>query len=108
MRPGGRIINISSIAAYTGGSRGGVIGYGTAKAGLHGLTCALTRELSPQGITVNTISPGLITETDFFGGNLTQERPEYCVTGAYWTRREAGRHRGNSGLPRIRRGGLHH
>lgn len=80
VRPGGRIINIGSIAAYTGGSRGGVIGYGTAKAGLHGLTCALARELSPQGITVNTISPGLITETDFFGGNLTQERIQNTVS----------------------------
>lgn len=73
-RDGGRIINISSIAAYTGGSRGGVIGYAAAKAGLHGLSCALARELSPQGITVNTISPGLIGETDFFGGGLTAER----------------------------------
>lgn len=73
-RPGGRIINIGSIAAYTGGSRGGVIGYASAKAGLHGLTVALARELSPQGITVNTISPGLIVETDFFGGGLSEER----------------------------------
>jgi 3-oxoacyl-[acyl-carrier protein] reductase len=73
-RPGGRIVNIGSIAAYTGGSRGGVIGYGTAKAGLHGLTVALARELSSAGITVNTISPGLIAETDFFGGGLTPER----------------------------------
>lgn len=74
VRPGGRIINIGSIAAYTGGSRGGVIGYGTAKAGLHGLTCALARELSPQGITVNTVAPGFIAETDFFGGPLTVEQ----------------------------------
>lgn len=72
-RPNGRIINISSIAAYTGGSRGGVIGYASAKAGLHGLTCALARELSPEGITVNTISPGLILETDFFGAPLSQD-----------------------------------
>src|SRR5690606_12627553 len=54
-RPGGSIVNISSIAAYTGGSSGGVIGYSAAKAGLHGLTVALARELSPQGITVNTV-----------------------------------------------------
>lgn len=73
-RPGGRIINISSIAAYTGGSSGGVLGYAAAKAGLHGLTCALARELSPEDITVNTISPGLIGATDFFGGPLPEER----------------------------------
>lgn len=74
MRPTGRIINIGSIAAYTGGSRGGVIAYGSAKAGTHGLTVALARELSPEGITVNTISPGLIGDTDFFGGALSPER----------------------------------
>lgn len=79
-RPGGRIVNIGSIAAYTGGSRGGVLGYGTAKAGLHGLTCALARELSPQGITVNTISPGLVMETAFFGeGGLPDERVQGVV-----------------------------
>lgn len=72
-RPGGSIVNISSIAAYTGGSGGGVIGYSAAKAGLHGLTVALARELSPQGITVNTISPGLVLETEFFGsGGLSE------------------------------------
>jgi 3-oxoacyl-[acyl-carrier protein] reductase len=78
-RPGGRIITISSIAAYTGGSRGGAIGYSAAKAGTHGLTFGLARELSPQGITVNAIAPGLITETDFFGGPLPPERIEAVV-----------------------------
>lgn len=37
-RPGGRIINISSIAAFTGGSRPGTIGYAAAKSGLLGMT----------------------------------------------------------------------
>ncbi len=66
-RPGGRIINISSIAAFTGGSRPGALGYAAAKAGLHGLTYGLARELSPQGITVNAIAPGFIGETGFTG-----------------------------------------
>lgn len=69
----GRIINMGSIAAYTGGSRGGVLAYSAAKMGMHGLTAGLARELAPQGITVNTIHPGLILETDFFGGPLPQE-----------------------------------
>jgi 3-oxoacyl-[acyl-carrier protein] reductase len=73
-RPGGRIVNISSIAAYTGGSRGGAIGYAAAKAGLHGLTMGLARELSSQGITVNAVAPGLVAETEFFGGPLSEER----------------------------------
>lgn len=73
-RPGGRIINMSSIAAVTGGSRPGAMAYAAAKAGLHGLTFGLVRELSPTGITVNCIAPGLIEETDFFGGPLPAER----------------------------------
>jgi 3-oxoacyl-[acyl-carrier protein] reductase len=66
-RPGGRIINISSIAAFTGGSRPGAIGYAAAKSGLLGMTYALARELSPQGITVNTVAPGFIANTEFTG-----------------------------------------
>src|SRR4051794_824904 len=52
-RPGGRIINVSSIAAYSGGSQPGGLAYAAAKAGVIGLTFALARELSPQGITAN-------------------------------------------------------
>jgi 3-oxoacyl-[acyl-carrier protein] reductase len=66
-RPGGRIINISSIAAYTGGSRGGSVDYASAKAGVLGLTYGLARDLSAQGITVNAIAPGFIAETGFTG-----------------------------------------
>jgi 3-oxoacyl-[acyl-carrier protein] reductase len=67
-RPGGRIINISSIAAFTGGSRAGSMAYAAAKSGLHGLTYGLARELSPQGITVNAIAPGFVAHTGFTGG----------------------------------------
>jgi len=63
-QPGGRIINISSVTAFLGG-HGGSIAYATSKAGLHGLTYALVRELSPLGITVNAVAPGFIEDTDF-------------------------------------------
>lgn len=63
-RPGGRIINVSSVTATLGG-HGGSIAYATSKAGLHGLTHALVRELSPLGITVNCVAPGFIEDTDF-------------------------------------------
>ena len=66
-RPGGRIINISSIAAFTGGSRAGSTAYAAAKAGVIGLTYGLARELSSQGITVNAIAPGFIADTGFTG-----------------------------------------
>ncbi|HLJ32729.1 MAG TPA: SDR family oxidoreductase [Ktedonobacteraceae bacterium] len=66
-RPGGRIINISSIAAFTGGSRAGSTAYAAAKAGVLGLTYGFARELSSQGITVNAIAPGFIANTAFTG-----------------------------------------
>lgn len=78
-RPGGRIINISSIAAYTGGSKAGNLAYAAAKSGLHGLTFSTARELSSQGITVNAIAPGIILDTDFFGGELSSDRVNQTI-----------------------------
>lgn len=66
-RPGGRIINISSIAAFTGGRNAGTTAYAAAKAGVLGMTYGLARELSPLGITVNAIAPGYIAGTEFTG-----------------------------------------
>lgn len=54
----GRIINISSDAAFMGDVRRA--NYAAAKAGLLGLTHALAREVAPQGITVNAVCPGMI------------------------------------------------
>ncbi len=54
----GRIINISSDAAFVGDVRRA--NYSAAKAGLLGFTRALAREVAPQGITVNAICPGMI------------------------------------------------
>ena len=54
----GRIVNISSL----NGQRGqfGQTNYSAAKAGVHGFTMALAREVASKGITVNTVSPGYI------------------------------------------------
>ena len=52
----GRIINISSVNGQTG--QFGQTNYSAAKAGVHGFTMALAREVARKGVTVNTVSPG--------------------------------------------------
>lgn len=71
-RPGGRIINISSDGALTGANGLRLAGYAAAKAGLFGLARSLALEFGPQGITVNTIVPGFIADTDM-NGQLSDE-----------------------------------
>jgi 3-oxoacyl-[acyl-carrier protein] reductase len=61
--PGGRVINIGSMVAESGGSIPGYSAYAPVKAGVHGLTLAFAREFSARGITVNTISPGYTEAT---------------------------------------------
>ncbi len=55
----GRIVNVGSIVAQRGSGSGDVY-YVVSKAGVHGLTLAVFRRLAPAGITVNTVSPGVI------------------------------------------------
>ena len=54
----GRIINISSVAAHTGG----IVGphYAASKAGVLGLTHSYASLLIKEGITVNAIAPALV------------------------------------------------
>jgi 3-oxoacyl-[acyl-carrier protein] reductase len=59
----GRIINMSSVGARTGGGAGS-IPYHAAKAGLMALTKGLAKELALINVTVNTVAPGII-ETPF-------------------------------------------
>ena len=54
----GRIVNISSVNGQTG--QYGQTNYAAAKAGMHGFTMALAREVARKGVTVNSISPGYI------------------------------------------------
>ena len=57
-RKSGKIINISSIWGETGGSC--EVHYSASKAGLIGMTKALAKEVGLSGITVNSVSPGVI------------------------------------------------
>lgn len=69
-RKSGSIICMSSVSAQRGGGIFGGPHYSAAKAGVLGLAKAMARELGPDGIRVNCITPGLI-QTDITGGKLT-------------------------------------
>ena len=77
----GRIINISSVAAQTGG----VVGphYAASKAGMIGLTHSLANILAKEGITVNAIAPALI-ETEMVTSNA-KASPAYIPVGRFGT-----------------------
>lgn len=74
--PGGRVLFVSSIAAYRGSGNGA---YGASKAALHPYAFDLARALGPRGITVNVVAPGLIVDTEFFGGTQTPERRQELI-----------------------------
>jgi len=65
-RKWGRIINLSSVAAQTGGAVGAH--YAASKAGIIGLTHSCPSSFVRDGVTVNAIAPALI-ETDMVTNN---------------------------------------
>ncbi len=69
---GGSIACMSSVSAKRGGGIFGGPHYSAAKAGVLGLAKAMAREFGPDGIRVNSVTPGLI-QTDITGGKLTPE-----------------------------------
>jgi 3-oxoacyl-[acyl-carrier protein] reductase len=73
----GRILFVSSVAAFTGG----IVGphYAASKAGLHGLTHFLASRAAGDGVTVNTIAPALITNTTMLPGEPEELRARIPV-----------------------------
>jgi 3-oxoacyl-[acyl-carrier protein] reductase len=69
---GGAIVNTSSISARIGGSPGSSL-YSSAKAFVSTWTRALARELAPDGVRVNAVSPGTIM-TDFHRRYSSEEK----------------------------------
>jgi len=54
-RKSGRIVNVGSVAAFTGHPD---LWYGISKAGILNLTKAWAKELGPHGVLVNAVAPG--------------------------------------------------
>jgi 3-oxoacyl-[acyl-carrier protein] reductase len=63
----GRIINISSLGGQS--TSGQIAEYAAAKAAMTNLTVGLAKVLSKTGVTVNTVSPGMV-RTEAFDGLL--------------------------------------
>jgi NAD(P)-dependent dehydrogenase (short-subunit alcohol dehydrogenase family) len=69
----GRVVNMSSTAAQTGGGTYSATAYAASKAAVEGLTHGAALELAASGVTVNVVSPAVI-DTDIMGGTITEER----------------------------------
>ncbi|HYO84788.1 MAG TPA: SDR family oxidoreductase [Bryobacteraceae bacterium] len=76
-RRNGVIVNVSSIAARNGGGPGATI-YAASKAAVAAMTKGMARELAPQGIRVNAVSPGTV-DNDFHQKYSTREMLQNVV-----------------------------
>jgi NAD(P)-dependent dehydrogenase (short-subunit alcohol dehydrogenase family) len=90
----GRIINISSTAAFPPEVRSATIAYGTAKAGVLGFTLMLSMEMAPNGITVNALIPNAVTklfpmQRQVFGGGMRGAPGDVAPVITYLTTDEA-------------------
>ncbi|WP_279105271.1 SDR family oxidoreductase [Gordonia paraffinivorans] len=65
LRPGSAIVNVGAVVGFRGFP--GDVAYGSAKAGLSGLTQVLAAELAPRNIRVNLVIPGFV-DTDMTSG----------------------------------------
>jgi NAD(P)-dependent dehydrogenase (short-subunit alcohol dehydrogenase family) len=79
-RKSGAIACMSSVSAQRGGGILGGAHYSAAKAGVLGLAKAMARELGPDGIRVNCVTPGLI-QTDINAGKISDEKRVEILAG---------------------------
>jgi len=71
----GRIVNISSQAAFRGSTTGHAP-YDASKGAIISFTIALARELAPKGFNVNCVAPGMMF-TEMTAETITKNRQKY-------------------------------
>jgi len=81
----GRIINITSVAAFMGNP--GQANYSASKAGIVGFTKTVAREYAARGVTVNAVAPGFIETamTDILPENIKDEMKKLIPLGRFGT-----------------------
>lgn len=84
---GGSIINIATMAAYSGGST--VCAYGASKAALMNLTKSMAQEFAPWNVRVNVLSPGPFLTEMVEGGERTAPGFKDMIAGGTMQRRVA-------------------
>jgi 3-oxoacyl-[acyl-carrier protein] reductase len=81
----GRIINITSVAAFMGNP--GQANYSASKAGIIGFTKTVAREYATRSVTVNAVAPGFIITamTDVLPDNVKEEMKKLIPLGRFGT-----------------------
>lgn len=74
---GGRIVNVSSAAAFLGSTTGHAP-YDASKGGMISFTISLAREVAPLGIAVNAVAPGMMA-TDMTSVTLSANLEKYLA-----------------------------
>ena len=86
---GGRVINVSSIAATR--SLPGLSVYSATKAALDALTRVWAAELGPKGITVNAVSPGPVDTEMFRSAGYDENAKSHMISRTPWVELELHR-----------------
>ena len=74
---GGRIINFTSQSWWSGGFGGSTV-YSASKGGVVSFTRGLARTYGPEGVLINTVSPGLV-DSRMFRSGMTVEQAESLI-----------------------------
>lgn len=76
---GGRIINVSTIAARHAQTAVPVVAYSVAKAAMEALVRAIAVEFAPYGIIVNVVAPGLVLTERVRGRRSAEELERFAA-----------------------------